>query len=99
MTVEREIHDVPHLDYMGLPMATDRGVGWATLRDVDPVVFGDGYYYLTCRQDVLGALRNPGIYSSKSAFDILGNPLPLVPLAFDPPEHTRFRRILQPFVS
>ncbi len=80
-------------------MATDRAVGWATLRDAGAVVLGDGAYYLTRREDVLAALRNPQIYSSKSAFDILGSPLPLVPLAFDPPEHTRFRKILRPFFS
>ncbi len=99
MTVECEPTDVPHLVYADLPMATDRGVGWATLRNAGRVVFGDGVYYLTGREDVLGALRNPEIYSSKSAFDMLGSPLPLVPLASDPPEHTRFRRILQPFFS
>jgi cytochrome P450 len=99
MTVEREIHDVPQVEYTDLPMATDRAVGWAVLRGAGPVVLGEGGYYLTRREDVLGALRNPEIYSSKSAFDILGSPLPLVPLAFDPPEHTRFRKILQPFFS
>jgi cytochrome P450 len=30
---------------------------------------------------------------------VVGSPLPLVPAAFDPPEHTRFRKILQPFFS
>ena len=30
---------------------------------------------------------------------MLGSPLPLVPIASDPPEHTRFRKILQPFFS
>jgi hypothetical protein len=30
---------------------------------------------------------------------MLGSPLPLVPIAFDPPEHTRFRHVLQPFFS
>ncbi len=30
---------------------------------------------------------------------MVGSPLPLVPAAFDPPEHTRFRKILQPFFS
>src|SRR5712675_1183979 len=28
-----------------------------------------------------------------------GSPIPVLPLAFDPPEHTRYRRILQPFFS
>ncbi len=99
MTVEREIHDIPQIEYPDLPMAADRAVGWAVLREAGPVVLGENGYYLTRREDVLGALRNPEIYSSKSAFDILGSPLPLVPLAFDPPEHTRFRKILQPFFS
>lgn len=80
-------------------MAEDRGVGWAAMRDVGPVVLMNGYYYLTRRDDVLAALRDPELFSSKKAFDSLGSPLPLVPIAFDPPEHTRFRKILQPFFS
>jgi cytochrome P450 len=90
---------VAELDWAGLPMAADRGVGWKELRDAGPVVFMDGWHYLTRREDVLAALRNPELFSSKKAFDELGSPLPLVPIAFDPPEHTRFRKILQPFFS
>jgi cytochrome P450 len=63
------------------------------------VVLSDGWYALTRREDVLAALRNPSVFSSKKAFEVVGSPLPLVPAAFDPPEHTRFRRILQPFFS
>jgi len=97
---ERTIIDgVPELEWTTLPMAADRGVGWKTLRDAGPVVFMDGWYYLTQREDVLAALRDPAVFSSKNAFDSLGSPLPLVPIAFDPPEHTRFRKILQPFFS
>ena len=90
---------VAELDWAGLPMAADRGVGWKTLRDAGPVVFMDDWFYLTRREDVLAALRNPEVFSSKKAFDMLGSPLPLVPISFDPPEHTRFRKILQPFFS
>jgi len=95
----RSIIDVPELEWAALPMAADRGVGWKTLRDAGPVVHMDGWYYLTHREDVLAALRDPTVFSSKKAFDELGSPLPLVPLSFDPPEHTRFRKILQPFFS
>jgi cytochrome P450 len=95
----RSITDVPEMDWATLPMAADRGVGWKTLRDAGPVVHMDGWYYLTHRDDVLTALRDPTLFSSKKAFDELGSPLPLVPLSFDPPEHTRFRKILQPFFS
>jgi cytochrome P450 len=89
----------PELSFAGLPMAADRGVGWKTVRDAGRVVFIDGWFYLSHREDVLAALRNPELVSSKKAFDVLGSPIPLVPISFDPPEHTRFRKILQPFFS
>ena len=96
---EPDAPDLPHVLYDDLPMARDRGVGWATLRDLGPVVHGDGWYYLTRREDVLAALRNPEVFSSTIAFDDMISPVPLIPLGFDPPEHTRYRRILHPFFS
>jgi cytochrome P450 len=92
-------HDAPEIDYATLPMAADRGVGWAALREVGPVVLMNGWHHLTRRDDVLAALRDPEVFSSQEAAAALGSPVPLVPLAFDPPEHTRFRKILQPFFS
>jgi len=93
------VQSVPEVEYESLPMAIDRKDGWDVLREMGPVVLMNGWYYLTRREDVLHALRTPEIYSSKKAFDTLGSPLPLVPISFDPPEHTRFRKILQPFFS
>src|SRR6195952_5300417 len=89
---------LPRLEYSSLPFAEDRGVGWRTLRDAGPVVFMNGYYYLTRRDDVLAALRNPRVFSN-SVLQPPRNPLPVLPLAFDPPQHTRYRKILQPFFS
>jgi cytochrome P450 len=89
----------PELSFASLPMEADRGIGWKTVRDAGRVVYIDGWYYLSHREDVLAALRNPELFSSKKAFDVLGSPIPLVPISFDPPEHTRFRKILQPFFS
>ena len=40
-------------------MSADRGVGWKTLRDAGPVVFMNGFYYITHREELLAALRNP----------------------------------------
>jgi cytochrome P450 len=90
---------LPRLEYSTLPMSADRGVGWKVLRDAGPVVFMNGYYYLTRREDVLAALRNPTVFSSRLALQPPGSPIPVIPLAFDPPEHTRYRKILQPFFS
>jgi cytochrome P450 len=42
-----------------LPIAADCGVGWKVLRDAGPVLFMNGFYYLSRREDVLAALRNP----------------------------------------
>jgi hypothetical protein len=103
MGVEHDRHPIiagiPELEWSTLPMATDRGDGWKVLRDAGAVVSMDGWYYFTRREEVLTALRDPELFSSKKAFDELGSPLPLVPISFDPPEHTRFRKILQPFFS
>jgi len=93
------IQSIPEVEYESLPMADNRKDGWDALREMGPVVLMNGWYYLTRREDVLHALRTPEVYSSKKAFDTLGSPLPLVPISFDPPEHTRFRKILQPFFS
>ncbi|BBY08686.1 cytochrome P450 [Mycobacterium noviomagense] len=90
---------LPRLEYSKLPMAADRGVGWKVLRDAGPVVFMNGSYYLTRREDVLAALRNPKVFSSRLALQPPGSPFPVVPLAFDPPEHSRYRKILQPYFS
>jgi cytochrome P450 len=90
---------LPRLEYSTLPMAADRGLGWKTLRDAGPVVFMNGHYYLTRREDVLEALRNPNLFSAHLALQPPGSPLPVVPLAFDPPEHTRYRKILEPHFS
>ncbi len=89
---------LPRLDFYSLPMGTDRAGGWKTLRDAGPVVFMNGCYHLTRREDVLAALRNPKVFSSRLALQPPGY-LPVVPLAFDPPEHTRYRKILQPYFS
>jgi cytochrome P450 len=89
---------LPRLDFYSLPMATDRADGWKTLRDAGPVVFMNGCYHLTRRDDVLAALRNPKVFSSRLALQPPGY-LPVVPLAFDPPEHTRYRKFLQPYFS
>jgi len=87
---------LPRLEASALPMAADRGVGWKTLRDAGPVVFMNGAYYLTRREDVLAALCQPNLFSAQLALQPPGSPVPVLPSAFDPPEHTRYRKILQP---
>jgi cytochrome P450 len=90
---------LPRLEHSTLPMNADRGAGWKTLRDAGPVVFMNGAYYLTRREDVLAALCSPNLFSAHLALQPPGSPVPVLPSAFDPPEHTRYRKILQPYFS
>ena len=90
---------LPRMEHTALPMAADRGIGWKTLRDAGPIVFMNGAYYLTRREDVLAALCQPNLFSAHLALQPPGSPVPVLPSAFDPPEHTRYRKILQPHFS
>jgi cytochrome P450 len=51
--------------------------------------------YISRYEDVLWALRHPEVFSSADAFSI-GQEQPLIPLQMDPPEHTWYRRLLNP---
>jgi cytochrome P450 len=81
-----------------LPMPEARDDAWHQL-DKHPLVEVEDGYAVTRRDVVELVLKNPSLFSSKRAFDVLASPVPLVPIAFDPPEQTRYRRILQPFFS
>jgi len=80
------------------PMALDRTEGWRYMRRPGPVYEAAGMWYLTSLDAVRFALRNPEIFSSARAFEI-GSPVPLLPLMIDPPDHARYRKVLDPLLS
>ncbi|WP_102141967.1 cytochrome P450 [Mycobacterium hubeiense] len=82
-----------------LPFATDRSRAWRELREAGEAVTSGEEIILTSAAAVEFAAKKPEIFSSARAFDRLGSPVPLIPIAIDPPEHTRFRRMLDPFFS
>jgi cytochrome P450 len=82
------------------PMSFDRAEGWKWVRALGDVVEqADGSWLLTSHDAVRFAQRNPDIFSSARAFDSLGSPVPLVPIASDPPDHKRFRKVLDPMLA
>jgi cytochrome P450 len=83
-----------------LPMAASRGLAYQMMLDAGPVVpDAHGAFVITESAAATYALRHPELFSSKRAFDSLGSPIPIVPVAADPPEHTRYRKLLHPFFS
>jgi cytochrome P450 len=82
-----------------LPMQRSRAEGWAAMRALGEVFSSNGAWFVTGSEPVEFALKHPELFSSAQAFDSLGSPLPLVPIAFDPPDHARFRRILDPLFA
>jgi cytochrome P450 len=81
-----------------LPFAHDRDAAWHMLLAPGKVAVSDaGVYFLSGADVVEEAATNPEVFSSQGAFDLVGSPFPMVPIAFDPPEHSRFRRVLDKF--
>jgi len=83
-----------------LPVPDSRTAAYQIIRDAGPVIRdAHGAYVVTDSAAAHFVLRHPELFSSKRAFDALGSPIPIVPLAAGPPAHTRYRKILRPFFS
>lgn len=81
-----------------LPFAQDREAAWHMLLAPGKIAVSDaGVYFISGADVVEEAAIHPELFSSSGAFDLVGSPFPMVPIAFDPPEHTRFRRVLDKF--
>ena len=82
------------------PMQRDRTAGWRFVREAGDVFQDDGgTWYFTSLEAVRFAHKNPDVFSSARAFDELGSPVPLIPLAIDPPDHVRYRRVLDQMLA
>jgi cytochrome P450 len=84
--------------YESAPMAVDRSAGWRYMRERGDVFEADGMWYLTSLEAVRFAQHHPEIFSSAGGYDV-GSPIPMIPLMVDPPDHARYRRLLDPMLS
>ena len=64
-----------------------------------PVLRMDGMVMISRHEDVMHALRHPELFSSNMDAIEIGNVRPLIPLQVDPPDHVKFRRLLDPLFS
>jgi cytochrome P450 len=70
------------------------------LREASPVMAVEGVgVVLARRAEVDEAFRHPEIFSSNMSAVDLGNIRPLIPLQIDPPEHKKYRKILDPIFA
>jgi cytochrome P450 len=64
-----------------------------------PVLRVDGMVMISRHEDVMHALRHPDLFSSNMDAIDIGNIRPLIPLQIDPPDHVKFRRLLDPLFA
>lgn len=74
------------------------------MRDFSPVVtidrgHGINTVVVAKHEDVLTVLRNPDIFSSGDDAVHIGQIRPLIPLQIDPPDHSKFRKLLDPLFA
>jgi cytochrome P450 len=91
------ITHIPAFDIDELPLDIDRTRGWQQLLAAGEVVRSRDKVALTSSRAVEFAATRPDLFSSAKASDFVGSPVPMVPIAIDPPDHTRFRRLLDPY--
>jgi cytochrome P450 len=70
------------------------------LRESSPVMRVDGIGVLVSTWELVDeVLHKPELYSSALTSGVLKNDRPLIPLQIDPPEHGKFRKILDPLFA
>jgi cytochrome P450 len=85
---------------MGPETATCPQPMFRQLRASTPVLrISDSMVVLTRKADIDDAFKRPEVFSSNSSAVDLGNVRPLIPLQIDPPDHVRYRRLLDPLFT
>jgi cytochrome P450 len=69
------------------------------LRDNAPVLAVQGGVIISRKADIDEAFRRPEVFSSNADALNIGNVRPLIPLQIDPPDHVRYRRLLDPLFA
>ena len=75
---------------------------YRALRDIAPVLSLDGTgHMLTTREAAQECFRRPEVFSSAAtqATLAMGTVRPLIPLQIDPPDHVKYRKILDPLFA
>lgn len=91
--------DVPPDYFNSARVHENRSAAWDYLRNPGEVYRAGETWYLTSYEAVRFAQKHPEIFSSARAFEGIGQLVSLIPVAIDPPDHARYRRVLDPMLS
>ncbi|WP_261558199.1 cytochrome P450 [Frankia tisae] len=81
--------------------AEDPRAYFSRLRAQCPVDYDEGHegwIQILRRSDIDAVLRNPEVFSNLIP-ELMNSPLPAIPMGVDPPDHAKYRRILDPLFS
>jgi cytochrome P450 len=88
--------ELPSNYYDEAPMSEGRAEAMEYLRGPGDVYKAGETWYITSYEGVRYAQTHPEVFSSAHAFDFVSAAIQLVPIAIDPPDHKRYRRMLDP---
>ena len=81
-------------------MARNPQPTYRTMRDTAAVVPVNDKMVIVCRRgEIEEAFRSPEVFSSNMSAVDLQNVRPMIPLQIDPPDHKKFRKILDPLFA
>src|SRR2546423_15649127 len=81
-------------------LARDPQPTYRALVEGSPVMRIDGVGVIACSRAVVEeVLRQPEIFSSNTAAADLKSRRPLIPLQIDPPDHRKYRKIVNPLFA
>ncbi len=87
-------------DFFNDDLAGDPQPFYRRIRDAGGVVDGPmGSRQVVRRTEVEFALQHPDLFSSAMEAVDLGQTVPLIPLQVDPPEHSKYRKLLDPIFA
>ena len=81
------------------PFKLDRSAAWRYFTAPGEVYEIDGQWFLTSPEAVHFAHQHHEIFSSAKVFKAGSCPVPLIPIGADRPEHSRYRRVLDPMFA
>ena len=104
LSPERVQHFVENFDYHDAELWTDPYAVYEAMRNRCPIAHSPnhgGHWVITRYEHAHAAFQDPATFSSAviAVPNNIGQQRPLIPIQLDPPDHSRYRRLLNPAFS